>query len=152
MLLLHTQDWLGVYLDRNHKEARSSFLSVGSPKLQSAGGQALRSKQYLDLQSQQAALHPAAGSVGSESGELGPAALNSWQLLKLLQEAGLLVYLPRASVTLRGLCNHCLPATLGLFYIYLLFILYRLSYDYIFCGTVLTFDPLITLVLRVASG
>lgn len=76
-LLLHTHDWLGVYLDRNHKEARNSFLSVGSPKLQRAGGQALRSKQYLDLQSQQAALHPAAGSVGSESGELGPAALNS---------------------------------------------------------------------------
>lgn len=120
-LLLHTHAWLGVCLDRNHKEARNSFLSVGSPKLQRAGSQALRSKQYLDLQSQQAALHPAAGSVGSESGELGPAALNSWQLLKLLQETGLMVYLPRHSVTLRSLCNHHLPGTLELLYFFFYF-------------------------------
>lgn len=68
-----------------------------------------------------AALYPAAGSAGSESGELGPAALNSWQLLKLLQEAGLMVCLLRASVTLPSLCNHRLPATLELFYIFLFF-------------------------------
>lgn len=117
-----TRDWLRAYLDRNQEEARSSFLSVGSPKPQSAGGQALRSRQYLDLQSQQAALHAAAGSVGSESGERRPAALNSWQLLKLLQEAGLMVYLLRASVTLRSLCNHRLPDTLELFYIFIFFI------------------------------
>lgn len=66
-----THDWLRAYLDRNLEEARSSFLSVGSPKPQRAGGQALRSKQYLDLQSQQAALQQplVAWALSLESGD-----------------------------------------------------------------------------------